>query len=835
MRVGAQRGITFAPMAERVTYFADVILPLSLPNLYTYRIPHAWSGQVRRGMRVVVQFGRSRLYTAIVHHVHETAPKYTTKYVEALLDPEPVVNEKQLLLWDWIASYYMCARGEVMLAALPSGLRLSSETRILRNPDFKGDTTQLDNQTFMLFEALEVRETMTIEEVEQLLDKKTVYPVIRKLLDSGAVIVQEELREKFKPKIETFVRLADELNDEDNLRKVFDELEKRAYKQLELLMAYVQLSGKYASKQVEVKKNELLKAAQADAAAFNALVKKNVFVTEEREGSRLELIEGGMAEKELSGQQQRAHSEIETHFKTKDAVLLYGVTSSGKTEVYIRLIAEQLQQGRQVLYLLPEIALTTQIIVRLQRHFGEQVLVYHSRYNENERIEVWKRVQSGKPQIVLGARSALYLPYDHLGLVIVDEEHDTSYKQFDPAPRYNAREAALYLAHLHGAKTLLGSATPSIESYFNAKSGKYGLVEMHERFGGIQLPEITVVNVKEETRKKLMKGYFSPFLIEQVEGAIANKEQVILFQNRRGFAPSIECNDCAHTPHCARCDVSLTYHKQAEQLRCHYCGYAQKPPALCEACGSTDLRMRGFGTERIEEELSTFFPKARIMRMDLDTTRAKFAHRQIINDFEERNIDILVGTQMVTKGLDFDNVALVGILSADSMLNFPDFRAYERSYQLMAQVAGRAGRRSKQGRVVIQSHNPAHAIVQFVVENNYAGMYVSELNERKQHKYPPFYRLIHFTLKSRDLELLNYASKELGEKFVHHFGSERVLGPEFPAVARIRDEHLKNILLKFEREASVSKVKQLIEKELIAFRANDSFKKVKVLIDVDPL
>lgn len=827
--------LTTNTLSERTTYFADVILPLSLPNLYTYRIPHAWNGQVRRGMRVVVQFGRSRLYTAIVHGVHDKAPSYTTKYIESLLDPDPVVNATQLQLWDWIASYYMCARGEVMLAALPSGLRLSSETRIIRNPAFKGDTALLDDQSFMLLEALEVRETLTIEEVEQLLEKKTVYPVIRRLLETGAVIVQEELREKFKPKIETYVKLSEEIAGEDQLRAIFDELEKRAYKQLELLMAFISLSGRYSSAQKEVRKTELLKTANADAAAFNALVKKGVFEIEERIGSRLETAEGGEAEKELSGQQQRALSEIEIHFKTKDAVLLHGVTSSGKTEVYISLIAEQLAKGNQVLYLLPEIALTTQIIVRLQKHFGDQVLIYHSRYNENERVEVWKRMLLGKPQVLLGARSALYLPFEKLGLVIVDEEHDTSYKQYDPAPRYNARETALYLAHLHHAKTLLGSATPSIDTYFNAKGGKYGLVAMDERFGGIQLPEIIVVDVKDEARKKRMKSYFSTFLIEQIEQTLAAKEQVILFQNRRGFAPSIECNDCAHIPHCVRCDVSLTYHKQAEQLRCHYCGYATKPPVQCEACGSTDLRMKGFGTERISEELELIFPNARIMRMDLDTTRGKFAHRQIINDFEERNIDMLVGTQMVTKGLDFGNVALVGILNADSMLNFPDFRAHERSYQLMAQVSGRAGRRSKRGKVIIQTHKPAHHIIDFVVNNNYPGMYIGELNERKEHKYPPFYRLIHFTLKSKDAELLSYAAKELSEAFARHFGTERMLGPAAPPVGRIRDEYLLNILLKFEREASVVKVKGIIEAELTAFHARSEFKKLKVVIDVDPM
>ncbi|TND08181.1 MAG: primosomal protein N'' [Bacteroidetes bacterium] len=822
-------------MAERNTYFADVILPLALPNLYTYRIPHAWNGKVSRGMRVVVQFGRSKLCTAIVYRVHENAPGYTTKYIESLLDPGPVVNETQLRLWDWLSSYYMCARGEVMLAALPSGLRLSSETRIIRNSTYTGDGSEFDDQAFLIFEALELREVLSLEDIEQILDKKTVYPVIRKLLDSGAVIVQEEIKDKFKPKFDTYIKLSAGADNEDQLKIIFDELEKRAYKQLELLMAFIQLSGRYSKGPQEVKKSELMKAVNASQSALQALVEKNIFVAEEREVSRFDYIESTGEVKELNGQQQRALSEIQIHFSEKDVVLLHGVTSSGKTEVYVKLISEQIEKQKQVLYLLPEIALTAQIIVRLQKKFGDNVQVYHSKFNENERIEIWKRVQEGKPMVVLGARSSLFLPYENLGLVIIDEEHDSSFKQFDPAPRYNARESAIYLAHLHKTKTLLGSATPSVESYFNAKNDKYGLVEMQERFGGILLPEIVVVDVREETRKKKMKSYFSPLLVEEMEKALENKEQVILFQNRRGFALSIVCQDCEVTPHCIRCDVSLTYHKHADQLRCHYCGYTTKPPVKCEACGSTNMRMRGFGTERIEEELALIFPKIKIMRMDLDTTRAKHAHRQIINDFEERNIDVLVGTQMVTKGLDFDHVALVGILNADSMLNFPDFRAWERSYQLMAQVAGRSGRKKKQGKVIIQTHNPQHVVVQYVVNNDFTGMYNFEIAERRKHHYPPFHRLIEITLKSKDLELLNYAAKEFGDALRTHFGEERILGPEAPSVGRVRDEFLKNILLKFEREASIVKVKQIIESELTAFRARNEFRKIRVVIDVDPL
>jgi primosomal protein N' (replication factor Y) len=538
-----------------------------------------------------------------------------------------------------------------------------------------------------------------------------------------------------------------------------------------------------------------------------------------------------------------AYEALREGYKTKDIGLLQGVTSSGKTELYLRLMKETLDAGKQVLYLLPEIALTTQIITRLQNHFGGSISVYHSRFNENERVEVWKTVLGTGPvheanglasRLILGARSAVFLPFTNLGLVVVDEEHDSSYKQYDPSPRYNARETAMFLASIHKAKVLLGSATPSVESVFNARSGRYGFAEMHTRFGGMEMPQIEIVDIREASKRKQMKSHFSPQLLDKMQASLDKKEQIILFQNRRGFAPLMECATCAWTPHCTQCDVSLTYHKQLNQLRCHYCGYSIKPPSACAACGDTAMRTKGFGTEKIEDELGIFFPQAKIARMDLDTTRAKFAHRQIISDFEERNIDILVGTQMVTKGLDFDNVALVGILNADSMLNFPDFRAFERSYQLMAQVSGRAGRKNKRGHVIIQSYNPTHPILQFVLNNNYEGMYASELSERKSFQYPPFYRLIQFTLRHKDQDLLNLGAKHFADALKGHFG-KRVLGPEYPAVARIRNEYHKNILLKFERDASMGKVKEILKAEMAAFRTFPDFKGVKVIPDVDPL
>jgi primosomal protein N' (replication factor Y) (superfamily II helicase) len=598
-------------------------------------------------------------------------------------------------------------------------------------------------------------------------------------------------------------------------------------------MAFMRLSDHYGARRPHVKKSELLKVSGADNAALMSLVKKNVLRVEELEVSRLVFSESIGKELLLSAHQEKALTDISESFSQKDICLLYGITSSGKTEVYIRLITEQLALGKQVLYLLPEIGLTTQLIVRLQKHFGEKVLVYHSRFNENERVEVWKEVRKEKPVIIIGARSAIFLPFGKLGLVVIDEEHDPSFKQQEPAPRYSARESAVWLARLHGAKTLLGSATPSVESFHHATHGRYGFAKLNERFGGSELPLITIVDIREATKKRLMNSHFSSLLLEKTEAALQAGEQVIFFQNRRGFAPSIECQSCGHIPHCIRCDVSLTYHKHSENLRCHYCGWTTMQPSQCEACGSTELKMRGFGTEKIEEELSLILPSAKIGRMDLDTTRGKYSLQQLVNDFESHKLNILVGTQMVTKGLDFSNVSLVGILQADQLMNFPDFRAYERSYQLMAQVAGRAGRREKRGEVIIQTFNPQHPVIQCVIENDYERMYHSELAERMQFHYPPFHRLVRLIIKGRDHTLLDNGSQHLADKLRAHFG-HRVLGPEFPAVTRVRDEFVKNIMLKIEREANSTRVKDILSIELIAFRVHPDFKRLRVVADVDP-
>lgn len=818
---------------QRVDYFVDVILPLALPNLYTYRVPQALNGTVHVGYRIIVQFGKNKLYSAIVARIHTEAPKYTAKFIEAVLDEQAEVTEVQLKFWDWMSQYYMCTRGEVMLAAVPVGLRLSSETKIILSPTWDGMKDLFDEETYSLVEAVQVRGVLNLDEIAEILGRKTIMPFIRKLIDADILAIYEEIKERYRPKYEIFVRLADEFQDEEKLKALFAVLEKRAFRQVETLLAFLHLTGKYTDKEVPVSRAGLIKACKDESSGLTGLVKRGVLILEEVEVSRLVRKATQNIVAELSEAQTKAYDAIQRHFKDKNVALLHGVTSSGKTEIYTQLIRENLKSGKQILYLLPEIALTTQLIVRLRKHFGEAVLIYHSRFNEEERVEVWREVRKNKPCIVIGARSAIFLPYHELGLVIIDEEHDPSFKQVDPAPRYNARESAIWLAKLHGAKTLLGSATPSVESYFNAKHNLYGFAELFERFGGAVLPEITITDVKEATKKKLMKSNFSPLLIERINGVLQNGEQVILFQNRRGFAPSIECQDCGHVPHCVRCDVSLTYHKHSNLLKCHICGYSTDLPSQCEACGMTELKLKGFGTEKIEEEIGLIFPEAKVARMDLDTTRGKFSLQNIINDFETGKTNILVGTQMVTKGLDFGNVALVGILSADQVLNYPDFRAHERAFQLMAQVAGRAGRREKQGEVVVQTFNPQHFVIDCVVKNDYHAVYHNELADRMQFHYPPFHRLIKITVRGKDATLVDMGSQHLAQQLKLSL-TTRVLGPEYPSVARIRDEFHKNILVKLEREANSGKMKEVIARYVAEFKVHVDFKKLRVVIDVDP-
>lgn len=827
---------------SKETIFIDVILPLSLPNLFTYRLPESLNEAVQVGQRAVVPFGRGgKLYSALVKKIHNNPPtEYQAKYVESLLDEQLIVNSKQLKHWEWISDYYIANPGDVFSAALPGALKLASETKIVLNTEFeKEKINDLNDNEYLIFEALEVRNILDLQEISEILNIKNVHKVVKSLIEKRAIVVEEDLKRKYKPKLVSFLRLTEYADDEENLKVIFDELS-RANKQLEALMSFIQLSNRYGEKK-EVKKLELQKAANVNASVITQLVKKNVFeiydIAVDRIGNYSDELIG---DKTLNEHQAKALTEIKEHFLKKDTVLLHGITGSGKTEIYIKLIQDTLEQGKQVLYLLPEIALTTQLIVRLQKVFGDSIGVYHSKFNENERVEIWNQVlefehtKSNRFQIVMGARSAMFLPFSNLGLVIIDEEHETSFKQFQPAPRYNARDAAIVLANIHKAKTLMGSATPALETFYNAQQGKYGFVELNKRHGGVQLPEILCADIKEASRKKMMKSHFSPLLMKEMEEAFEKKEQVILFQNRRGYAPFLLCEECGHVPECNNCDVSLTYHKYSNQLRCHYCGQNKKMPNSCNACGSTRVTLKGFGTEQIEEELALYFPKIKVARMDADTTRSKNAYHQLITDFEERNIDVLVGTQMVTKGLDFDNVALVGILNADTMLNFPDFRAFERAYQMMSQVSGRAGRKAKRGKVIIQTYDPYHRIIRQVIETDYEGMYNNELVERKQFHYPPFHRLIHFTLKHRDRDVVNAGADEFTNELKKKFGG-RVLGPEFPVISRIKNQYHKNALVKIEREASIVKVREIISEIKNNFESFSNYKAVKITIDVDPM
>lgn len=828
---------------ERKTLFADVLLPLPVKGTFTYRVPFELNEEVGYGKRVSVQFGAKKIYTALIKNIHENPPKgYIPKYILSVVDSRPVVNEIQFRFWEWMASYYLCHEGEVMNAALPSGLKLASESKIYLNPSFENDFSSLTDREYMVAEALHIRKCLTISEITEVMESKKIMPVIKTLIEKGVVILDEQIIERYKPKKESFVCLEDNYKDENELKNLFDELEgKKTEKQLLLLMDYISMTIRKGEIYSEIKKTDLIKNSAASLSQLKALERKKVLKVYDKVTSRLSSYdpEAAVSDITFNDAQNKALEDIQQAFADNTVALLHGVTSSGKTEIYIHLIREAISEGRQVLYLLPEIALTTQIINRLRKYFGDLVGVYHSRYNEHERVEVWNRVNenglhndNSKYPIILGARSALFLPYAKLGLIIVDEEHDSSFKQTDPAPRYNARDAAIYLARLHGARVILGTATPCLETYYNTSAGKFRMIELSERYGGMEMPEIIPVNLKEAIRMKKMKSHFSEMLLEEIKSTLENKEQVILFQNRRGFSLRLECNNCNWIPSCKYCDVTLTYHKQKNQLRCHYCGYAVSIPEKCPQCSGTGLIMKGFGTEKVEEELSVLFPSACIARMDLDTTHTKDAHQRMINDFEDGTIHILVGTQMVTKGLDFDHVAVVGILNADNMLSFPDFRAYERSYQLMAQVAGRAGRKNKRGKVLIQTSNPEHPVIRFVTAHDYKSFYNYVLNERYKFRYPPYFRLIEITLKHKDALLLNEAAAEYARQLKVKFG-KRILGPEYPPVSKIKNEYLKKILFKLDKDHTLEPMKKELLFTTEKFREDSKFKSVRIIFDVD--
>ncbi|MDR6782946.1 primosomal protein N' (replication factor Y) [Pedobacter africanus] len=814
---------------ERETLFVEVVLPLSLAKNYTYRVPFDLNDQIEVGKRVVVQFGKNRIYTALVKNIGYIAPEhYEAKYIIDVVDEHPVVTGIQLQLWEWITGYYLCNEGDVMAAALPTGLKLASETIIVLKEEVTPEEPLTEKES-ILINALSHQKRLTVEDVSSLLGQKRVYPIINSLMGKGLVYIAEEVVEKYRPLLKSFVSLSPFYQEEENLRQLFDILE-RAPKQLNALLTFIKLSRQ----QGLVPKHQLLEESDCGQAAFKTLQDKEIFTVVKRPVSRLkENDDDFVLNFELSPAQQKAKEEVEAEFEQKDVVLLHGITASGKTQIYIKLIEKAIEQGGQVLFLLPEIALTTQIVQRIQRYFGDAIGVYHSKFNNNERVEIWNKVLNGKYRVVLGARSAVFLPFKELKLIVVDEEHEQSYKQQDPSPRYQARDVAVYLAHLHQAKTILGSATPSIESYYNALNNKYGLVKLTERFGGVSLPLHQVVSISEETKKKKMVSYFSSALVAEIALVMEQKEQVILFQNRRGYATILICATCGYAPKCVNCDVSLTYHKTSGKLHCHYCGYHQSSISICPACGSVHIEQKGFGTERVEEELKLIFPEVNIARLDVDSTRTKNGLQQIISDFQEKKTDILIGTQMVAKGLDFDNVTLIGVINADTLLNYPDFRAFERSYQLLAQVAGRAGRRDKQGKVIIQAYDDSHRIIKQVIENQYQEMYNEELAERRQFHYPPFTRLIFVNIRHKDQDLLNAASQKFAAALRGQLG-HRVLGPEQPMVSRIRNYYIRQVIVKSDKDTSIQKVKSVLKNTITEFLSEKDYRSVNIQVDVDP-
>lgn len=825
-------------MTERITYFVDVLLPLALPELYTYRVPFEKNDQISVGKRVVVQFGKKRIYSALIKKIHTRAPEhYSVKYILDIIDNEPIVNDIQFKFWEWIAEYYMATNGEVMAAALPSAMKLASDTRIILNPDFDGDVDKLNDREFLIFEALERNSVLTITEVSAIVELKQVINLLKSLFDKGVILEEEEIRQKFVPKKEPFVRLNCQFFEKDAMNSLMDNLEKKAPKQLQILLDYIKLSGYFSGSYAEISKKKLLQNNGNSTAVFNALVTKGVFEIIERVVSRL-FEAKSLSDPSaiiLSAAQTQALKSINENFSQSKIQLFHGITGSGKTEIYIQLIENVLSTGKQVLYLLPEIALTGQIINRLRKYFGEKVGIYHSKYSQNERVEVWNKMASENRayNIIIGARSAVFLPYKNLGLVIIDEEHDTSYKQYDPAPRYHGRDAGIYLAMLHNANCLLGSATPSIETYHKTKTGKYSLTELTERWGDAKLPVIEVVNTTEANKNKQMKSHFSSYLIDMVDQNLKQKKQVIIFRNRRGFSLRLVCDSCQWTPECKNCDVTLTFHKHIQKMKCHYCGYTTVLPEKCPSCGSKKIRLSGFGTEKVESELPIFFPEAQVGRMDLDTTRGKSSYLQIINDFEEGRIDILVGTQMVSKGLDFENVGLVGVLNADSIINIPDFRSSEKAYQMLTQVSGRAGRKNEQGKVIIQSSMPENAVIQDVINHDYQSLYERVIKDRETFHYPPFYRMLRISVKNKDSQLLNESAFLLTEMLRKKLG-DRVIGPEYPLVGRIKNYFIKDIIIKFEVEASRRFVKDYVRHCISEMDKEVRFRSVLFQIDVDP-
>lgn len=815
--------------------FAEVIIPLALPKNYTWSVPESLRDQVKPGTRVEVVLGKNKKYAGLVKRLHTEKPEiYETKDILNILDVEPIVFEEQLKLWAWIARYYMCSEGEVMAAALPAHFKLSSETVLVFNEEFGEDFSPLDHDEYLVAEALLIKKELKLAEVQQILDISHVYPVIKRLIEKKVCFVWEALKETWSPKKETFVLLNTKYDNEEELSLLLSEDKKlqRAEKQLELLLSYLHL----VKTEGEVTKPELLKKSGASDAQLKGLVDKNILWLEKRQVDRLQYLPRNIQiDFELTSSQQRALESITEQLMSKPVCLLHGVTASGKTLVYIKLIESFIRQGKQVLYLLPEIALTSQIIRRLQKHFGGYIGIYHSKFNQNERIEIWNKVKTGEMKVVLGARSSLFLPFSDLGLIVTDEEHDVSYKQQDPAPRYHARDAAIYYASLFNAKVLLGSATPSVESYFNAQSQKYGLAILAERFGGVELPAIDIIDTKRMFGPDKNKIIITPPLKEAIDQSLEQNKQVILFQNRRGYSPFQICQVCGWIPHCKYCDVTLNFHKNTQKLHCHYCGTVYPTVHSCMACGSDKFAQRNFGTERIEEQLEELFPKARIARMDIDSVRGKMAHDNLIQLFEQGRLDLLVGTQMVVKGLDFENVNLVGILDADSLLSFADFRVNERAFQLMEQVSGRAGRKDKQGKVYIQVANTKHPVLYYVQQHDYSLFYQNEIDGRRQFFYPPFSRLIQLTFKHKQKDVTEATAHLMAEALKPEFG-KYLVGPAEPVVNRIRNQFLMELLLKLPKDSElIQRCKRFILEQVAVLHNDKRFRSVVMIADVDAM
>ena len=826
---------------ERRTLFCDVLLPVPVPLLFTYRVPFDLNETLQPGCRVVVQFGKKKILTGIVAELHDRAPDaYDARYLLEQLDEQPVVQPVQLKLFQWMADYYMCTPGEVLNVALPSGLKLSSQSQVQLHPDFSYRTSEhsFNDKEKLLLDTLLEKQTMSYADVENLLGQKSLYQLFKNLLAKEAILLFEQVKDKYKPKTVRKLRLQEGLvQDHASLEALFKALESHP-KQADVLLKYlreVPVLKNPERNQAGLTKAELVDA-QISPSSVRTLVKNGILEEFEETVPRFWIPEGDSSiDIHLTEEQQTAREQILHHFESKDTVLLHGITGSGKTELYISLIREAIDNGTQVLYLLPEIALTTQIVGRLKKIFGGQMGVYHSRFSDNERVEVWQGVLNGNFPLVVGVRSSIFLPFHNLGLIIVDEEHETSYKQYDPAPRYHARDTALVLSRMHGGKTLLGSATPSVESYFQADQDKFGLVELMKRYGNAQLPHIQLSDTRVAQKHKTMKAMFTQELVEALKTRVQKQEQAIIFQNRRGYSPYINCEECSWIPKCVNCAVSLTYHMRANELRCHYCGLKEYVPTACPACGSHKIKTVGYGTEKLEESLRLLVPEATVERMDLDTTRRKNSFQTMLDDFGDGKIDILVGTQMISKGLDFEGVTLVGIFDADRMLHYPDFRSHERTFQLVTQVAGRAGRSSKPGQVIVQTSNLEQPILEKIIQGDYLGLYRNEIRERREYFYPPFSRLIRLVVRHTEKELTELAAKDLTARLQEKLSKERVLGPEEPLVGRIRGLYLMHITIKLERQGiDVAAVKQFILEQSQQLMSEKAYKKVDVVPDVDP-